>query len=80
MAKPKTQEQPESENMTHFKRTLTVIVAVPKDEAFAAHLKKKFSNPKHLMASGKIAELPSPNATSGRKKPQIQREAARACS
>jgi len=61
--KPKPTE-PESENMVRFKRTLTALVAVPKDEAFAAYLKKNFSTPKRLMAGGKIGDVePEPKQT-----------------
>lgn len=71
--KPKSPELPESENMARFKRTLTALVAVPKDEAFAAYLKKNFSTPKRLMAGGKIGDVepvPVPAKRKAAKRPR----------
>jgi hypothetical protein len=62
--KPRSPEPPDSENMARFKRTLTALVAVPKDEAFAAYLKKNFSTPKRLLAGGKVGDVePEPEKT-----------------
>lgn len=64
-------EPEDSENMARFKRTLTALVAVPKDEAFAAYLKKNFSTPKRLLAGGKIGEAQpetKPNRIPARRK------------
>jgi hypothetical protein len=64
----KKSEPQDSEKMARFKRVLSAIVAVPKDEAFAAHLKKNFSTPKRLMAGGKIGDV-EPEAERRRSKP-----------
>jgi hypothetical protein len=55
------------EHLARFNRVMSALIAVPKEEAFAAYLKEEFSTPKGLASGGSIVDVdpntkPSPTA------------------
>jgi len=51
--------KPDREHLARFRRVMTALVAVPKDEAFRAFLEKELKTPKRLDSKGKIKPLSS---------------------
>ncbi|MCE5308022.1 MAG: hypothetical protein LLG20_10300 [Acidobacteriales bacterium] len=48
--------KPDPAHLARFRKVMTALVAVPKDEAFRAFLKRKLKTPKRLDNKGRIRE------------------------
>jgi hypothetical protein len=46
--------KPDPAHLARFRKVMTALVAVPKDEAFRAFLKKELKTPKRLDSKGRI--------------------------
>lgn len=46
--------KPDPAHLARFRKVMTALVAVPKDEAFRAFLKKNLKTPKRLDSKGRI--------------------------
>lgn len=49
--------KPDPQHLARFRRVMTALVAVPKDEAFRAFLKKELKTPKRLDSKGRIVDV-----------------------
>lgn len=49
--------KPDPAHLARFRKVMTALVAVPKDEAFRAFLKKELRTPKRLDSKGNIAPI-----------------------
>jgi hypothetical protein len=56
MAEDET-SKPDPAHLARFRKVMTALVAVPKDEAFREFLKKEMKTPKRLDSKGRIVDV-----------------------
>jgi hypothetical protein len=49
--------KPDPKHLARFRKVMTALVAVPKDEAFQSFLKKELKTPKRLDSKGNLAPV-----------------------